>query len=189
MPSVNIDLLGNQFVLGHDRIEIGRLVADDSHVGKRLTHLRAPKPISFSVGTILVNSKNETASGSRSRLTYSMHSSGRSRGIATAPRQEPIAHPVTGIGAELLAVVALGLGQLRVVVAQGEAPEHDVAGFVLHDVGVDRLSQRIAGDVADQPEGGQGQALDKDLHPEIGHVPPRVAQDVVEKDLRLPLIG
>jgi len=40
--------------------------------------------------------------------------------------EEPVAHAVTGVDAELLAFVALGLGQLRIEVAQREAAEHHV---------------------------------------------------------------
>jgi hypothetical protein len=53
--------------------------------------------------------------------------------------EEAVAHQVAGLDAELLALVPLGLRQLRVVVAQCQPPEHDVARLVLHDVGVQRL--------------------------------------------------
>ena len=52
-------------------------------------------------------------------------------------RVEAVAHQVAGLEQELLALVALLLGQLRIVVAQREAAEGDVAGFVLHHIGVD----------------------------------------------------
>ena len=57
--------------------------------------------------------------------------------------QEAVAHEVAGLDAEGLALVALGLAQLRVVVAQRQPPEHDVARLVLHHVGVQRLGQRV----------------------------------------------
>ena len=55
--------------------------------------------------------------------------------------EEAVAHPVAGVDAELLALVALGLGELRVVVAQRQPAEHHVPGLVLHHVGVERLGR------------------------------------------------
>ncbi len=43
-------------------------------------------------------------------------------------RVEAVAHQVAGLEQEFLALVALLLGQLRIVVAQREAAEGDVAG-------------------------------------------------------------
>ena len=60
---------------------------------------------------------------------------------------------VARLDAELLALVALGFGELRVVVAQREAAEGHVPGLVLHDVGVERSAERVGGLVADEPEG------------------------------------
>ena len=79
----------------------------------------------------------------------------------------------------------LGLGQLRVVVAQRQAPEHHVARLVLHDVRVQRLGQRLLRVVADDAERGQRESLDEDLHAEIRHVPPAVGDDVVEQRLEI----
>ena len=56
-----------------------------------------------------------------------------------------------------------------------------MAGFVLHDVRVDRLGQWLGGHVADQTKRGQRQALDEDLHTQVGHVPPAVANRVLEQ--------
>ena len=56
---------------------------------------------------------------------------------------EAVAHQVAGLDRELLALVALGLGELRVIVAQREAAEGHVPGLVLHHVGVDRRGERV----------------------------------------------
>ncbi len=95
--------------------------------------------------------------------------------------EESIAHSVARIDAELLALVALGVGELRVVVAQREPSEHDVARFVLHHVRVDRLRQRIGGVVADEAERREREALDEHLHREVRHVPAAVGERVVEQ--------
>ena len=130
------------------------------HVGEGLTHLRTPQADVLEGG----HDPGEEQ-GPEDHLALALLDVGDAGlGVVAEPfpqllAEEPIAHPVAGIGAELLAVVALGLGQLRVVVAEGQAPEHHVARLVLHDVGVDRLAQRIGRRVADQPEGGQGQTL------------------------------
>ena len=95
--------------------------------------------------------------------------------------EEAVAHPVAGVDAELLALVALVLGELRVVVAKREAAEHHVAGLVLHHVRVDRLGHRVGRLVADEREGGEREPFDEHLHAEVGHVPAAVADDVVEQ--------
>ena len=56
--------------------------------------------------------------------------------------------------------------------------------LVLHDVGVDRAGQRVAGLVADRLEGGERQAFDQHLHAEIGHVPAAVGQRLLEQRLQ-----
>ena len=56
-----------------------------------------------------------------------------------------------------------------------------MAGLVGHDVAGDLLEQRIGLNLVLEPEGGQRQTLDHDLHAEVGHVPARVGQDVVEQ--------
>ena len=86
---------------------------------------------------------------------------------------EAVAHVVAGLDDELLALVPLGVGELRVVVAEREAAEGDVPRLVLHDVGVDRGGERIRRRVADALEGGEREPLDQHLHAEIGHVPAR----------------
>ena len=94
---------------------------------------------------------------------------------------EAVAHVVAGLDHELLALVALGVGQLRVVLAQGEPAERDVARLVLHDVGVDRGAQRVRRQIAEPLEGGERQPLDEDLHAEVGHVPAPVADRGLEQ--------
>ena len=90
---------------------------------------------------------------------------------------------VAGLDHELLALRALAVGELWVEVAQREPPEGDVACLVLHHVGVDGGGQAILGEVADALEGGQREALDEDLHAEIGHVPAPVGQHRLQERL------
>ncbi len=59
-----------------------------------------------------------------------------------------------------------------------------MARLVLHDVGIDGGGQRVLGRVADALEGGQGQALDQDLHAQIRHVPAAIADRALEERLQ-----
>ena len=85
--------------------------------------------------------------------------------------EEAVAQPLRRLEGELLAVADLGGGQLGVVVLQREHAEGDVAGLVAHDVAQQLLEQRLGGDHVDGTEGRERQALDHDLHAEVGHVP------------------
>ena len=95
---------------------------------------------------------------------------------------EAVAQQVAALDRELLALVALLLRELRVVVAQREAPEGDVARLVLHDVGVDR--RRRAGSATGRGSArttASASALDQHLHAEVGDVPARVGQRSLEQ--------
>ena len=74
--------------------------------------------------------------------------------------------------------------ELRVVLLQAQHAEGDVAGLVGHHVAEQLLEQRLGRHLVHEAEGGQGQALDHDLHAEIGHVPAAVGDDVVEQQAR-----
>jgi hypothetical protein len=80
---------------------------------------------------------------------------------------------------------------LRVEVAQREPAEGNVARLVLHHVRGHGARQRVLGDVADEAEGRQRQALDEDLHAEVRHVPARVTDHVVEQrlEVRIDRVG
>jgi len=56
-----------------------------------------------------------------------------------------------------------------------------VAGLVAHDVTEELLEQWLGGHLVEEAERGQRQALDHDLHAEVGHVPAAVVEDVVEQ--------
>ncbi len=84
---------------------------------------------------------------------------------------------------EFLPLVALGIAELRVEVAQGEPAEGDVPRLVLHHIGVDRGRQGVLRLIADPLKRGQCQTLDQDLHRQIGHVPAAVGQPVLEQGL------
>ena len=56
-----------------------------------------------------------------------------------------------------------------------------MAGLVAHDVTQQLLEQRLRRELVQEPERGQGEALDHHLHAEVRHVPPAVVDDVVEQ--------
>jgi hypothetical protein len=64
-----------------------------------------------------------------------------------------------------------------------------VAGLVAHHVAQQLLEQRLGGHLLHEAERGQRQALDHDLHAQVGHVPAGVADDVVEQHPRWALSG
>ena len=143
------------------------------------------RPMSLIVGTMRVKRLVRYTRMSSEWSTHSMHSStGRPR-LPDLLAEEPVAHQVAALDDELLALVALLRGELRVVVPQREPAEGHVARLVLHHVGGDGLRQRVLGVVADQAERRERQALDEHLHAEVGHVPARVAQRVVEQALQV----
>ena len=94
---------------------------------------------------------------------------------------EAVAHVPAGLDRELLSLGALGVGELRVIVAQSEAAEGDVARFVLHDIGVDRRGERVFRLIADALKRREREPLDQDLHRQIGHVPAAVAEAAFEQ--------
>lgn len=93
---------------------------------------------------------------------------------------------------EILALSKLGLAHSALIeLRQRDHTECDVARFVLHDAIGDVLDQRLAlVHQAQRAERGEREPLDQDLHPEIGHVPARVAHDRVEqlREARVRLI-
>ena len=90
-------------------------------------------------------------------------------------RAQPV--PQRVLDQELLAVLELGLGQPLVVLGQAEHAERHVAGLVGHDVAQQLLQQRLLGVAQHRAEGGERQALDDDLHAEVGDVPPLVLEE------------
>ena len=104
-------------------------------------------------------------------------------------RVETVTHQVGRLEQEFLALVALLLRQLRIVVAQRQAAEGDVAGLVLHDVGIHLGAELVLGVVADGGERREREALDHHLHAEIGHVPARIPSVWSISSLRGFVIG
>ena len=94
---------------------------------------------------------------------------------------EPVAHVIAGLDQKLLALVAFGLGQVRIILAERQAAKGDVARLVLHDIGIDRGSERRGRMVADTSKGGKRQTLDHHLHAKIGHIPAPVVQHLLEQ--------
>ena len=94
---------------------------------------------------------------------------------------EPVTHAHGGLECELLAVLHLGVGHAVVDLFEGEHAEGHVAGFVAHDVAQELFEQRLLGELVQEAECGEGEALDHDLHTEVRHVPAAVVDDVVEQ--------
>ena len=82
------------------------------------------------------------------------------------------------------AVLHLGVAQLLVVLLQREHAERDVARLVAHDVAEQLLQQRLGRHLVHEAERREREALDHDLHAEVGHVPAAVGEDVVEQQAR-----
>ena len=89
-------------------------------------------------------------------------------------RAEPVAQGV--LGEELLALLELGLAHVLVHLAEAEDPEGDVASLVGEDVAQQLAQQRLLGAAQHLTERGEGEALDDDLHPEVGDVPAGVLE-------------
>jgi hypothetical protein len=94
---------------------------------------------------------------------------------------EPVPHQVAPLDHELLAVGELSRAQRSVVVPQRQPPERHVPRLVLHDVRQHLLDQRITGDVAVDAERRQRQPLDQRLHPQVGHIPARIAKRISQQ--------
>ena len=77
------------------------------------------------------------------------------------------------------------LPRLLVVLLEREHTERDVARFVAHHVAEQLLEQRLGGHLVHEPERREREALDHDLHAEVGHVPAGVGDDVVEQHLEV----
>ena len=75
------------------------------------------------------------------------------------------------------------VGQALVVLAEADDAERDVAGLVGQHVAQQLVQQRLVGAPQHVAERGQRQALDDDLHAEVGDVPPAVLEQ--RGDLRL----
>ena len=89
--------------------------------------------------------------------------------------QEAVAHADRGLERELLALADLLRVELLVELLEREHAERDVARLVAHHVAEQLLQQRLGGELVDEAERGEREALDHDLHAEVGHVPPGVA--------------
>jgi hypothetical protein len=103
--------------------------------------------------------------------------------------EETIAEEVAALDDELFAFVAFFVAELGVVVAKHQPTEGDVPRLVLHDVGGDRLGQWTTGLIANGAERRERHAFDEDLHAEVGEVPARVRQRLVEQLLEVRIDG
>ena len=99
--------------------------------------------------------------------------------------EEAVAHADGGFERELLALADLGVAEALVVLLEREHTERDVARFVAHHVAEQLLQQLLGGHLVQEAERREREALDHDLHAEVGHVPAGVGDDVVEQHLEV----
>src|SRR6185369_17558492 len=85
-----------------------------------------------------------------------------------------VSHEIIRLNRELFAFISFLLGQLRIVVAQREPAERDVARFVLHNVCRQRLSKWLGRQVPNRIECRKREAFDDHLHGKIREVPTRI---------------
>ena len=88
---------------------------------------------------------------------------------------------VAGLDHKVFALAALGVAQLRVIVAQRDAAKRHVARFVLHHIGVHCGGERMLCGIADALKRRQREALDQHLHAQIRHVPAAVGEHILEQ--------
>ena len=158
---------------------------DRAHFGERRLHLGAPQ-------ADVLDGRHDARKQPRSIRRHHLRAHHRLDALLGIEPEigpqldlvEAVAHVIAGFDHELLALGALGVGEFRIVVAQRDAAEGDVARFVLHHIRIDRGGQRMAGGVANALEGGQRQAFDQDLHAKEGHVPARVGQHLLQQGLQ-----
>ena len=156
-----------RLVVGHVGVEVGVGEREHAHVRER-----APDPCRpttrcrVRIGTMRVKRKPRNIAACTSLCsTYSITSCAGSPMLRPdLLAEEAVAHEVARVDAELLAVVALGVGELRVVVAQREPAERHVARLVLHDVRVERTASGSVAMVADDAERRERETLDDHLH-------------------------
>ena len=86
-----------------------------------------------------------------------------------------------GLERELLALADLGARHARVHLLQRQHAERDVPRLVAHHVAQQLLEQRLVRLLVHRAERGEREPLDHDLHAEVGDVPARVGEDVVEQ--------
>ena len=122
-------LFGDAIVFLEHRgaVAVGEL--DRAEIDERLLHRGPHRPMSRTVGTMRLNRRARNFVVASALIVERLEAlldveAGRFPGL---DRLEPVAHQVAGLDQEFLALVALLLGQLRIVVAQGEAAEGDVA--------------------------------------------------------------
>ncbi|OFA61933.1 hypothetical protein BEN35_00410 [Streptomyces fradiae] len=181
-----VQLLGQLLVLGHQQIEVGVAELEDAQVEVGALEAFAPQ-------ADVLDTRHDPAEQQLPEEVQELRLLGVLRRLRRRDAEvlqhlgaaQPVAHEVAALDDELLAFAEFGVGELPVVVAQRHPPEGHVPGLVLHDVGEDLLRERLVGGVADHAERGQGQALDQDLHPEVGHVPAGVAQGVAQQGLEV----
>src|SRR5579859_7744215 len=131
-----VDALGDVLVGLHQRLEVALGGGDHAQVGERVPDLRAPQPDVPDAR----HDPGEQQGPERllhRRLVSEIHAlvDIEAEPLPDLLGAEPAVHQVTALDEEVLALGALGLGQLGVVVAQREPAERHVPGLVLHDIG------------------------------------------------------
>ncbi len=95
--------------------------------------------------------------------------------------EEAVADQPRRFDHEILPLAQLGRGHFVVNTGERQRAEGDVSRLVSHHVAGYLLDQRFGGELVDEPEGGERDALDDDLHAEVGDVPPRIGHDQLEE--------
>src|SRR5205085_6349087 len=84
---------------------------------------------------------------------------------------EAVAHQIARLDSELFTFIAFRLGQLRVVITQGETTEGNMASLILHDIGIDCFAERFGRKVADGAERRECESFNDDLHGKVRKIP------------------
>ena len=99
--------------------------------------------------------------------------------------EEAVAHADAGFVGELLAILDFGIAHSVVHLFEAQHTEGNVTCFVAHHVTQQLLKQRLVGQLVQVAESGEGKTLNHDLHTEVGEVPTRILDDVIEQHLEV----
>ena len=179
---LGVQIAGDFLILLGEQVEVLVGIVQHAHIGIGLLDLRTPQADIFHHRhDALEEERAEELVHLRLLSPFDAFLDRQAHHFIDFPGLETVPHVIAGLDQEFLALVALGLGQVRIIIAQGETTEGHMARLVFHDIGIDHLGQRVLGQVADRAESGQGQAFNDDLHGQIGKVPAAVAQGFIDQ--------
>src|SRR6478609_9110091 len=113
-----IEALGCRFVVGHRRVDVGVGEAEDTHVGESLLDLVAPQADVTQDRHDAHEQEPAECALQLARVDIRRHLSREAERLPDLFAEEAVSHAVAGVDTELFSLVTLGLGQLRVVIAQ-----------------------------------------------------------------------